>query len=242
MKRILKLFAIILAMFASVEAVEAMADDFLIQMDGRDPLNKIRLEGADYLPGTKAEETYFKISTSDTENKILYCTDGNKSGPVAGVEAVVPIKYCEVKTGNIGKKLAFVYENGYGAYQTNYTANEYLTGDWKQDYYITQVAIWHFTIPPTWVKDGNNEYFDFKNGTFHGESNEITKKISKLVNDAEAASVGGSLNLSSSNIAQLLTTSSMLSIATNFVLGYSALFVVSSFTISITSLNVFACS
>lgn len=199
MKRILKLIAIILAMFLSVETVGAMADDFLIQMDGSDPLNKTRLEGSDYLPGTKAEETYFKISTSDTENKILYCTDGNKSGPVVGVEAVVPIKYCEVKTGNLGKKLAFVYENGYGLYQTNYTANEYLTGDWKQDYYITQVAIWYFTIPPTWVKDGNNEYFDFKNGTFHGESNEITKKISKLVNDAEAASVGGSLNLSSSS-------------------------------------------
>ena len=61
--------------------------------------------------------------------------------------------------------------------------------------------MWYFTIPPYFMSD-----FDFNAGTYKGQSNEVTKKISKLILDAKEAASGGSLSASVSNKKMNLTS------------------------------------
>lgn len=207
MKKIIKIL-LILMLFIPLNKVKALETSFTDEFPGfaintTAELNKIGITGNELL-GSEAGNTYFKIASQivDTtspyvEDKILYCADGAKGSPTYdGVLSSVPFKECYIRKGNTSndKSIAFVYENGYGEYKTNYSETEYLTGNWKKDYYITQTAIWYFTKPDTWM-----DKFNFNEGTYNGQKNDIITKIIKLIKDAEAASKGSSLQIETEN-------------------------------------------
>ena len=210
MKKIYNLLTLFITIFLFIGSVSAVESDFEIIMNADDSRNNIEIPGTTYIPGSPQHETYFKISHPfssdkyDTGNKLLYCADATKSTPVAGISGYIEMDTsCVDITGDKAKKIAFIYENGYGTYKTSYSATDYLTGDYLNDYYITQAAIWYFTIPEDWMNG-----FDLSQGTFNGQSNATTQKISKLIRDAESATSGGSLTLSISNTKMGLTSDS----------------------------------
>ena len=196
----------ILSIFLFVENVAADTSvEHKIGIDYGNDLNQIEIKGYNYLPvstGNYDETTHFKISTSSTGNKIIYCSDARSGYPGLTSGIVEWDRNCIAFSGNKGKSLAYVYENGYNTYKTDYQETEYLTGDYYKDYFITQVAAWYFTIPADWME--NN--FDPNTGKYLGESNEVTQKISKLIKDAEAAATEGpKLNIGISNTTMTLT-------------------------------------
>lgn len=208
MKKALKLFiALLMAVFFSndVKALEtSFTENFQgFAIDYTKNINYIGMLGSEML-GSDAGNTYFKISspivgTESTyaDGKVLYCADGKKGSPAFdGVADSVPFGECYIRkgTGSNDKSIAYVYENGYGNYVTDYSATDYLTGNWETDYYITQVAMWYFTNYEEWM---NN--FDFQKGTYNGQTSDIIKKISKLITDAKAANSGASLKMESSS-------------------------------------------
>lgn len=219
MKKILKLFTVLLTLFLFLNNVSAsiktsFADCFAgFNIDYRESINKQGISGHNLIgiDNEKEGNTYFKLSYQlridancdgnakseefQKETKVLYCADANKSSPAkqTNINDVYPFSNCEIRSDN-KKEIAYVYENGYREYITDYSATEYLTGNYLTDYYITQAAVWHFTKPAKWM---NN--FDFSNGTYNGNSNEVISKITKLINDAKTASSGASIKLESTN-------------------------------------------
>lgn len=215
MKKIFKLITVIVSMFLLVNDVGALQTSFTenfigFAIDYDNELNQIVMKNSDYLPGGTDFSTHFKISssvvgesTSYAEGRVLYCADGNRNSPNLESGSAPFNRDCYIRTSEESnyKSIAYIYENGYGTHKTSYSSSTYLTGDYKKDYLITQVALWYFTSAPEWM---NN--FDFDNGTFNGESNDVTQKISKLIKDAEAASAGASLDLSLSDTKMSLTS------------------------------------
>lgn len=166
--------------------------------------------GADMEPG----HTYFKVSK---DNEILYCSNALLSTwALDGVEEAAMDKCCRKKI-TYRKSLIYIYEYGYNenksAGEYKYNSN-YLTGtDARQDYYITQSAVWGI-VPPgqDWLQnDWNNSWFklgyNFTNGTYFGVTYPTVTKISALVNDAKAAqNAEPSLKLTSSSTKMNVTS------------------------------------
>jgi len=214
MKKVIKIFTVVLAVLLLVSNVKAIETSFTSDFKGfgidfDNSLNKTRIYHNELIPGAPNNYTLFKISSpiKNTEDnyadgKILYCSDGNLDSPNLESDSAPFDTNCKILkgSGSNDKSIAYIYENGYGTYKSNYSATEYLTGDMINDYYITQAAIWHFTEPVSWL---NN--FNLSAGTYNGQSNEITKKIAKLILDAESASSGASLEMSISNTKMSLT-------------------------------------
>lgn len=172
---------------ADAEVVIDLSDDNTINNDIRNVLPDP--------DGEDIEHTHFKLTTA---NKIAYCSEGRDKNPDKEDSIW---NNCKTLTGGNSISLAYIYENGYGSYKESYTGSDYLVGGNKYtDYFITQVAVWAYTSPPAWYEN----YFDPINHTYHGQSNDATEKISKLINDANAAQSGPTLEITS-NEAMALT-------------------------------------
>lgn len=141
------------------------------------------------LPGTEhstVEHCRFKLSN---DNKIAYCSDGHGKTPNGEANAVW--NNCQTLTGPKSISLAYIYENAYGSYKEGYSSNKYLVGGNKYtDYFITQAAVWKYTIEPQWLT-----VFISNNYTHNGGTNEATKKIKSLIEDSQAAQEGPSLSI-----------------------------------------------
>ena len=141
------------------------------------------LYGADYLGhGSTINFAYKKTTTG----KIVYCTEIHDS-MTSSSETYTLSKEMEAK-------YAYVLANGY--------PNKSLTGNNKQDYYITSLAIWYLISP----NDSIFTYFNLSAGTYKGVSSLVVKEVAKLVNGAKNYSyvnptikINGSTNLSLSN-------------------------------------------
>lgn len=176
------LFVILLGLIFVGSVSADTSVDYEIAVDYGNTLNQTAIKGFNYLPATNNnEETiHFKISTERTGNKIIYCSDAKNGSPGLTSGVVYWDQKCVSFSGNKNKSLTYIFENGYGSYKTDYQATEYLTGNYLEDYFITQVAAWYYTIPADWMSN-----FDVDNGTYYGKSNDVTQKISKLIKDAE---------------------------------------------------------
>lgn len=227
MKKVIKVLIVMVTLFLFVNSVNASIETSFAKcfvgfnIDYRNDINLEEISGNSLLgTSTGTGRTHFKISSDviidddcsgdefkyQEESKILYCADGTKVSPADDIKDgnyaadKVPFKNCKVLTKN-DKSIAYVYENAYGNYKTNYSATDYLTGDYQKDYYITQTAIWYFTKSKSWM---NN--FDYSKGTYEGKTNEVITKITKLITDAQNASNGAKLKIESSDTKLNLTS------------------------------------
>lgn len=215
MKKIIKIFLVTMIAFFLSSNVKALKTSFTDDFEGfsinfSNDLNRIQIFSDDLIPGAPHNiNTFFKLSSQMSsaegtyaKGKILYCADGNKNSPSLESGEVRFDTNCHIlkDTNSNYRSISYIYEHGYGTYKTNYSATEYLTGDKEKDYYITQAAMWRFTVAPSILDD-----FDFNAGTYKGQSNEVTKKISKLILDAESAAKGASLDVSLSKTKMKLT-------------------------------------
>ena len=214
-KIILLIIVFFISIFVLISNVSAVSTTLPERFDGfyidyNDELNSIdkTINGADFLPSGEytPTETRFKISTKDTDNRMLYCSDGNIS--IAEIEgSTVPVHFNNCKlysNSGVNRSLVYIFENGYGNYKANgqYTSSKYLTGDPNIDYYITQMAIWEYTVKPTGWFSG----FDFSSqGTFNGKTDDEVTKMANLVQDAKNATKGASLSINLSNTLMKLT-------------------------------------
>lgn len=203
-KNIFRILFSIILLFLFVGNINAdTAVDYSMSINYSNSDNRTIIGGFYYLPSSNLDDadlvTWFKVSP---ENKILYCSDG-KSGSIAADSGTYTWNLNCIKiTGDRSRSLAYVYENGYNTYTKDCSATEYLVGTYDQDYFITQTAAWYFTSKPSWMDN-----FDASTGNFFGQSNDFTKKISKLITDAETAGKEGpKINISVSNTKMSLTS------------------------------------
>lgn len=160
-----------------------------INQDEIEPTNFFAEELADAEKGIKPGRTFFKVSNN---NKILYCANGTLSTNRLTDTYEEIDRDCFEKNEN-KKNLIYSYVYGYhenkenGAYSYN---SRYLSGEYREDYYITQTAIWNFS-PPTVEEHllhwGWFSNYNFQNKTYYGKTDETITKISNLINDATAA-------------------------------------------------------
>lgn len=221
MKKNFKLLILFILLTVFIPVI-ALADE--INIDFANEFNGVnwQIRGNSFLldGGTSdaSNDMHYKIST---DNKIIYCIDGNKEYPVPAEPKVVSFdtecgSYSSNTRGeNVSKALAYIYTYGYGTHKSddNQLSTKYLTGDRKKDYYITQMAVWHYTEPPTWM----TSYFNYENHTYKGISSDITVKVSNLIKDAAAATP--SIEISASNKTMTLTSDKKYYISAPIVLN-----------------------
>lgn len=175
------------------------ADVDKVIVDYNNEINK-NINGGNntYLPNTASsdkEDTHYKLTT---DNKIAYCSEGKKTNP----KGESTWNNCQVLKGLNSISLSYIYENGYKEHKDEYSSNNYLIGNNKyQDYFITQIAVWEYTDRASWQKN-----FDYTDGTYNGETNTTTTKISNLVNDAKKAQSGASIDITVSDTSMSLTS------------------------------------
>ena len=155
--------------------------EVIMDFSNNNPINK-NITGV--LPGTEnspTEHCRFKLSS---DNKIAYCSDGHGKTPNGEVNAIW--NNCQTLIGPKSISLAYIYENGYGSYKEGYSSSKYLVGDDKYtDYFITQAAVWRYTIEPQWLTT-----FISNNYIYNGTSSEVTNKIKSLIEDSQKAQEG----------------------------------------------------
>lgn len=185
-KTILSLIVLFILFFGTTVIADTQV---VIDFSGKEEVNK-NITGI--LPGTeesKTEDTHFKLTKN---NGMAYCSQGALKNPENEQDATW--SNCKTLNDSNSISLAYIYENGYGSYEEEYTTNsKYLVGKKYTDYFITQAAVWNFTSAPNWFK----EHFDINNHTYKGESNDNTVKISNLIKDAEDAQSGPKLLIES---------------------------------------------
>lgn len=168
-----------------------------VTIDYTDSINKnIVSKESSYLPdSTKIEDTHYKLTTN---GKIAYCSEGNKQNP----SGKSTWSNCQTLTGTKGLSLAYIFENGYKEHKEEYSSSDYLVGNDKyHDYFITQLAVWEYTVSASWQKN-----FDYSAQTYKNEKNDTTIKISNLVNDAKKAQSGANLDIIASDTSMSLTS------------------------------------
>ena len=210
-----KIFVFFISMFVLISNVSAVSTTLPNDFDGfyidyNNELNSVAktINGADFLPSGEyiAAETRFKISTAETDNRLLYCSDGNIStSKIEGSTELIHFNSCKLyDNSGVNRSLVYIFENGFGNYKTSgkYSSSKYLTGDPNIDYYITQMAILEYTVMPTGWFSG----FNFSvQGTFNGKADEDVTKMANLVQDAKIAAKGASLSIDLSNSIMKLT-------------------------------------
>lgn len=130
--------------------------------------------------GTARSEvhSYIKISTT---NKLLYCLDEQKGNP-SPLDGGTVYWNCESELKDNRDQIFYLISNGY-----KYTGNGTWNSNDDDDFFVTQLAIWHF------ARHGDEV---FKN--FDPNRDSINRKIQALIDGANAyAKVGeGNVKLS----------------------------------------------
>lgn len=170
-----------------------------------DTNNFILIEGNEesILNDNTLEDTKTYIKTT-VDNELIYCADATEYIYVN--EGNKKFNVCSYITGEKGKQLAYVLANGYTGkkIESGYTKTKYLTGNMKQDYYITQGAVWYYTVSQNWMKDSS--IFNLKNGTINGKTTPVITNMINLINDAAKAGAGATLNINLSNTTMSLSS------------------------------------
>ena len=123
--------------------------------------------------GTARSEvhSYIKISTT---NKLLYCLDEQKGNP-SPLDGGTVYWNCESELKDNRDQIFYLISNGY-----KYTGNGTWNSNDDDDFFVTQLAIWHF------ARHGDEV---FKN--FDPNRDSINRKIQALIDGANAyAKVG----------------------------------------------------
>ena len=157
---------------------------------GAEKIDKAYFFGKELDDANKPGETFVKIST---DNDVLYCSDGMRTLADLPATGAIFDYLCKEKTIN-KNSLIFSYEYGYKEYnkrEYTYDSN-YLSGNYFEDYYITQSAIWYFSPPVEdyFLNYWNNGWitnYDFENQTYAGIQNQTVTRITNLINDAATA-------------------------------------------------------
>lgn len=194
-----KILISLLTVFTFLSGTTVMADTKEVVIDLSDD-STVNVDIKGVLPGTEnssIEHTHFKLTD---DGQIAYCSNGTNGTP--DVKDVW--SNCQVWSGPKSKSLAYIYENGYGSYK-DYASSNYLVGNKIEDYFITQMAVWIYTIPPEWVKTRFNynttpaTFTTNTDGTtYSGADHVIIQKIANLINDAERAANGPTLKITPS--------------------------------------------
>lgn len=178
-KKILSLFMFMLGVFL-VFSSNVLAYEVGVDYGSGPSSGNINYHVVSKNIGTARSEvhSYIKISTT---NKLLYCLDEQKGNPSPSEGGTVYWN-CESELTANRDQIFYLISNGY-----KYTGNGTWNSNDDDDFFVTQLAIWHF------ARHGDEV---FKN--FDPNRDSINRKIQALIDAADAyAKVGeGNIKLS----------------------------------------------
>lgn len=177
MKKLFIYFILFISLFFVMDNIIALSIDNIgegksITINTDSAFNKVMLHDNELMNGNGTITMYQKSLLS---GEIVYCADGSKAyiGEGYGNQ-----KWIYDRKASNSDALAFIFENGF--YDKNNLNMNYMTNNSELNYFITSVAVWHYTTKHTYT----DRLFNLENGTYNGIESEGSRKLKSLIETA----------------------------------------------------------